>query len=200
MREYVVATTMAVTLIMSGATAARAWDGQPGDDNSQPASCQIQSSVVENLQAQLAVVVKEPDQNGGLFKPNRMWSAIVDRVGTLCSVIVTGDAWPGSRAIAIAKATTANGFSNDALALSTANLYGPTQPGGSLYGLNVRIRSTRGSSHQAAASGSFRVASSPSGAASPSIPAAKSSAGLVSAAIRHAPTMRFLTGCAVSRS
>jgi len=136
MREYVVATTMAVTLILSGATAARAWDGQPGDDNSQPASCQIQSSVVENLQAQLAVVVKEPDQNGGLFKPNRMWSAIVDRVGTLCSVIVTGDAWPGSRAIAIAKATTANGFSNDALALSTANLYGPTQPGGSLYGLN----------------------------------------------------------------
>jgi uncharacterized protein GlcG (DUF336 family) len=65
-----------------------------------------------------------------------MWSAIVDRVGTLCSVIVTGDAWPGSRAIAIAKATTANGFSNDALALSTANLYSPTQPGGSLYGLN----------------------------------------------------------------
>jgi uncharacterized protein GlcG (DUF336 family) len=51
-------------------------------------------------------------------------------------VIVTGDAWPGSRSIAIAKATTANGFSNDALALSTANLYAPTQPGGSLYGLN----------------------------------------------------------------
>ena len=46
------------------------------------------------------------------------------------------DAWPGSRAIAIAKATTANGFSNNKLALSTANLYAPTQPGGSLYGLN----------------------------------------------------------------
>ena len=130
MREYIVATTMAVTLILSGTTAAQAWD------DPQPASCQIQSSVVENLQAQLASVVKEPDKNGGLFSPNRMWSAIVDRVGTLCSVIVTGDAWPGSRAIAIAKATTANGFSNDALALSTANLYGPTQPGGSLYGLN----------------------------------------------------------------
>src|ERR1700752_4425865 len=71
-----------------------------------------------------------------LFAPNRMGSGIVDRVGTLCSVIVTGDAWPGSRAIAIAKETTANGFSNSALALSTANLYSPTQPGGSLYGLN----------------------------------------------------------------
>ncbi len=55
----------------------------------------------------------------------------------LCSVINSNnDPWPGSRDIAIAKATTANGFSNSALALSTANLYGPTQPGGSLYGLN----------------------------------------------------------------
>ena len=66
-----------------------------------------------------------------------MWSAIVDRQGVLCSVINSNnDPWPGSRDIAIAKATTANGFSNSALALSTANLYGPTQPGGSLYGLN----------------------------------------------------------------
>lgn len=56
--------------------------------------------------------------------------------GKLCSVIVIGDAWPGSRAIAIAKAGTANDFSNSGLALSTANLYAPTQPGGSLYGLN----------------------------------------------------------------
>jgi uncharacterized protein GlcG (DUF336 family) len=55
----------------------------------------------------------------------------------LCGVTRSDpDAWPGSRDIAIAKATTANGFSNDQLALSTASLYGPTQPGGSLYGLN----------------------------------------------------------------
>ena len=33
-------------------------------------------------------------------------------------------------------ASTGNDFSNDKLALSTANLYSPTQPGGSLYGLN----------------------------------------------------------------
>jgi uncharacterized protein GlcG (DUF336 family) len=109
---------------------------QFGDDQDQRASCQIPGQTVANVQAQLATVVKEPDQNGGLFSPNRMWAAVVDRAGTLCSVIVTGDAWPGSRAIAIAKASTANGFSNDALALSTANLYSPTQPGGSLYGLN----------------------------------------------------------------
>jgi hypothetical protein len=167
MRDYIVATTMAVTLILSGTTAAQAWD------DPQPASCQIQSSVVENLQAQLASVVKEPDKNGGLFSPNRMWSAIVDRVGTLCSVIVTGDAWPGSRAIAIAKATTANGFSNDALALSTANLYGPTQPGGSLYGLNDSNPFNPQFQPQGTGIGFVPGASSPSAAALPSTPAAR---------------------------
>ena len=99
-------------------------------------SCGISQKTVAAVQAKLATVVALADANGGIFKPNRMWSAVVDRQGNLCSVIVTGDAWPGSRAIAIAKAETANDFSNQKLALSTANLYGPTQPGGSLYGLN----------------------------------------------------------------
>jgi uncharacterized protein GlcG (DUF336 family) len=99
-------------------------------------SCGISQTIVAAVQAKLATVVALSDANGGIFKPNRMWSAVVDRQGNLCSVIVTGDAWPGSRAIAIAKAETANDFNNSALALSTANLYAPTQPGGSLYGLN----------------------------------------------------------------
>ena len=98
--------------------------------------CGIAENTVQQVQSQLDAVVKLPDANGGIFKPNRMWSAIVDRDGRLCSVISVGDAWPGSRAIAIAKASTANDFSNSGLSLSTANLYGPTQPGGSLYGLN----------------------------------------------------------------
>ncbi|MEJ0095993.1 MAG: heme-binding protein [Methylocella sp.] len=98
--------------------------------------CDIPDATVSKIQKQLAIVVALPDANGGIFKPNLMWSAIVDRRGQICSVISIGDAWPGSRAIAIAKASTANSFSNDKLALSTANLYGPTQPGGSLYGLN----------------------------------------------------------------
>ena len=101
-----------------------------------PRACQIPRQTVTALQNQLATVVQESDKNGGLFSPNKMWAAIVDRKGVLCSVIKTGDAWPGSRSIAIAKASTANDFSNDALALSTANLYAATQPGGSLYGLN----------------------------------------------------------------
>jgi uncharacterized protein GlcG (DUF336 family) len=99
-------------------------------------ACGIPSATVENVQSKLATVVALSDGNGGIFQPNLMWSAVVDRHGILCSVIVTGDAWPGSRAIAIAKAETANDFSNSKLALSTANLYAPTQPGGSLYGLN----------------------------------------------------------------
>src|SRR6202051_251642 len=99
--------------------------------------CSIPAATVSAVQATLATVIALPDANGGIFKPNRMWSAIVDRQGKLCSVINSGnDPWPGSRAIAIAKASTANDFSNNALALSTANLYAPTQPGGSLYGLN----------------------------------------------------------------
>jgi len=107
------------------------------DDNH--GGCNIPQSVVSTVQSKLAAVVTL--NNGAIFGqilpgPNRMWSAVVDRQGVLCSVIKTGDAWPGSRAIAIAKASTANDFSNDALALSTANLYGATQPGGSLYGLN----------------------------------------------------------------
>jgi len=97
-------------------------------------ACSIPAPLVAQIQAQLATVVNLA--NGGIFSPNRMWSSVVDREGRLCAVGKVGDAWPGSRAIAIAKAGTANDFSNDGLALSTANLYAATQPGGSLYGLN----------------------------------------------------------------
>lgn len=72
----------------------------------------------------------------GIFPNKAMWVALVDRNGILCATVKNDDAWPGSRAIAIAKAETANDFSNKQLALSTANLYAATQPGGSLYGLN----------------------------------------------------------------
>lgn len=96
--------------------------------------CAIPPAIVSALQAKLPQVVREA--NGGIFSPNRMWSSIVDRKGVLCSVAKIGDAWPGSRAISIAKASTANSFSNDGLPLSTGNLYAATQPGGPLYGLN----------------------------------------------------------------
>ena len=106
------------------------------------AQCGIPQGIVDAVQKELKTVVNLSDGNGGIFKPNRMWSAVVDRNGVLCSIRSSAefapslDVWPGSREIAIAKAGTANDFSNNGLALSTANLYGPTQPGGSLFGLN----------------------------------------------------------------
>ena len=115
-------------LSLLAATAARA------DSIDYRSACSLPQIVVINVQRQLQIVVQM--NNGGIFKPSRMWSAVVDRAGVLCSVFKAGDAWPGSRAIAIAKASTANDFSNSALSLSTANLYAATQPGGSLYGLN----------------------------------------------------------------
>src|SRR5437016_5976805 len=77
---------------------------------------------------------------GGLFHGTRMWAAVVNRNGELCAFATSKDdptqVWPGSQAIAKAKAYTANAFSLDALALSTARLYAFVQPGHSLFGLN----------------------------------------------------------------
>ncbi len=68
-----------------------------------------------------------------------MWATVVNRDGIVCAVAFSGGdrgaQWPGSRAISAQKANTANAFSLDGLALSTANLFSAVQPGGSLYGL-----------------------------------------------------------------
>jgi len=82
----------------------------------------------------------------------QMWATLVNRDGTVCAVAFSGvdrgAQWPGSRVISAQKANTGNAFSLDSssavgndsgapngLALSTANLYSPVQPGGSLFGL-----------------------------------------------------------------
>jgi uncharacterized protein GlcG (DUF336 family) len=76
---------------------------------------------------------------GGLFEGTRMWGAVVNRDGAICAYATsTADptqVWPGSQAIAKSKAYTANAFSLDTLALSTARLYTFTQPGHSLWSL-----------------------------------------------------------------
>jgi uncharacterized protein GlcG (DUF336 family) len=87
------------------------------------------------LRNRLRSIVEE--QNGGLgFE---MWATILDRDGKVVDVVFSGqrrgDQWPGSRVISAQKANTANAFSLEGLALSTANLFAPTQPGGSLFGL-----------------------------------------------------------------
>ena len=127
-------TSTALLIIATIGISGNALAHDDNDEDHRERSCAIPIATIAAIQAQLPNVATM--NNGGLFSPSRMWSAIVDRQGVLCSVIRLGDAWPGSRAIAIAKANTANAFSNDQLALSTANLYGPTQPGGPLYGLN----------------------------------------------------------------
>ena len=87
------------------------------------------------LRAQLRTVLEE--QNGGLgFE---MWATLLDRNGKVVDVVFSGenrgDQWPGSRVISAQKANTANAFSLDGFALSTANLFAAVQPGGSLFGL-----------------------------------------------------------------
>ncbi len=87
------------------------------------------------LRAALEAARAQP--NGGFNL--EMWGTVVNRDGVVCAVAFTGnhrgDQWPGSRVISAQKANTANAFSLPALALSTANLFTATQPGGSLFGL-----------------------------------------------------------------
>ncbi len=87
------------------------------------------------LQAALDTAVA--DESSGLnFE---MWATLVNRDGVVCAVAFSGSdrgaQWPGSRVISAQKANTANAFSLDGLALSTANLFSAVQPGGSLFGL-----------------------------------------------------------------
>jgi uncharacterized protein GlcG (DUF336 family) len=90
------------------------------------------------LKQVLSAVVKEgKEANTGLG--NEMWAVVVNRDGAVCAVVFSGPErgaqWPGSRLIAAEKANTANALSLDNFALSTANLWAASQPGGSLYGL-----------------------------------------------------------------
>lgn len=93
----------------------------------------------ENLVKALKASVKPcgGPSNGGL--DNHMWAAVVDRQGIVRAICYSGndlgDQWPGSRAIAIAKANTANALSLPGFAFSTANLYAGAQPGGFMFGI-----------------------------------------------------------------
>jgi uncharacterized protein GlcG (DUF336 family) len=102
----------------------------------------------DQLKAALIRAVGDPPAGNGGLNLN-MWATVVDTAGVVVAVVYTGtkegDQWQGSRIISAQKANTAKNFSLDAdiqgsagftgLALSTANLYAATQPGGSLFGL-----------------------------------------------------------------
>lgn len=117
----------AVLVLALGSAPVLAAPSNPGND------CAGLPTVAQ-LETALTAVV---GANGGLNFP--MWATVVNRYGVVCAVATTGtsadDAWLNSRVIAAQKAYTANGFSRPTFALSTANLFAATQPGGSLFGL-----------------------------------------------------------------
>ncbi|HEY0995433.1 MAG TPA: heme-binding protein [Gemmatimonadaceae bacterium] len=106
-----------------------------------PEGSDTDCSVLPDAAALQKLVRSVPDSGeaGGLFGGRAEWAAIVNRAGIICVVVPPNDSvggrWPGSRTIAMAKAFTANGFSTDTAALSTARLYTLTQPGHSLWGV-----------------------------------------------------------------
>lgn len=104
-----------------------------------PANCQGLPSESE-LRTLLNQAPNAGGPAGGLFGGTRMWGAVVNRAGELCAFVTSTtdptQVWPGSQAIAKAKAYTANAFSVDILPLSTARLYTFVQPGHSLFSLN----------------------------------------------------------------
>jgi uncharacterized protein GlcG (DUF336 family) len=119
------------------ATAVFALAGYADDDGGQGRCNGLPSA--GQLKALLGQAVTSDGTAGGLFNGTRMWAAVVNRSGTICAFATSMDdptqVWPGSQAIAKAKAYTANAFSLDSLALSTAQLYTFTQPGHSLWSL-----------------------------------------------------------------
>src|SRR3989454_6481728 len=123
---------VSATLLLSFATAGAHAQGRQANCSALPTA--------EQLKQFLAAAPSHGGEAGGLFHGTRMWGAVVNRNGELCAFATSKDdptqVWPGSQAIAKAKAYTANAFSLDALALSTARLYTFVQPGHSLFGLN----------------------------------------------------------------
>ena len=93
----------------------------------------------DELKKWLRIAPTTGGEAGGLFSGQMEWGAIVNRQGEICVTAVATDdpasAWPGSQAIAKAKAYTANAYSTDGSPLSTARLYTLTQPNHSLWGV-----------------------------------------------------------------
>jgi uncharacterized protein GlcG (DUF336 family) len=131
------AATAAMISVLSGPAFAVEADTTSQDWDKIGSLCKGLPSYAQLKTALDAAQSKASGSNGG-FGLN-MWGTVVNRDGFVCAVAFTGadrgSQWPGSRVISAQKANTANAFSLPTLSLSTANLYSPTQPGGSLFGL-----------------------------------------------------------------
>jgi Haem-degrading len=140
----ILASTLALGVFGCGFTGiANASDNDEDQTDVQAACSQLPS----HAQLHAALTAARKQKNGGFNLD--MWGTLVNRDGVVCAVAFTGNdrgaQWPGSRNISAQKANTANEFSLPGLALSTANLFTATQPGGSLFGLqasnpvNIRV-------------------------------------------------------------
>ncbi len=106
-----------------------------------PAFTTCRDITFEHLTAGVQKAVAAGKVTGGYGL--NMWATVVDETGVVCWVTTSGSpgvtagntAWLGSRLMSAQKANTANAFSLDGYAISTANLYSAVQPGGSLFGL-----------------------------------------------------------------
>lgn len=125
--RHAAATAAAAALVLAGQALAAS-----------PTHCPVTYQQLEQA-LRASVHASGGPENGGL--PVNEWAAVVDRAGTVCAVARSGakagDQWLGSRAIAVEKADTANAFDLDKYAISTANLWAASQPGGYLYGASV---------------------------------------------------------------
>jgi len=97
--------------------------------------------VPDYLHLQTALKSAQSQKNGGFG--NNMWGVVVNRDGIVCAVAFSGnsrmDQWQGSRIIAAKKANAASAFSTTCYSFSTANLFWPSQPHESLWGLNEAV-------------------------------------------------------------
>jgi uncharacterized protein GlcG (DUF336 family) len=133
--------------IFALATSSVAFADKDDKDDKAERACPVSQAALES-----AIKLAQAQPNGGLGF--HMWASVVNANGIVCAVAKSGNGlnaqWLGSRVISAQKAYTANAFSLtdganptagspagslDGLALSTANLYAATQPGGSLFGL-----------------------------------------------------------------
>jgi uncharacterized protein GlcG (DUF336 family) len=126
------AATLLATLLVAGSTSAWAQAKPTTGCGALPSH--------DTLRSALQSIIKQgQDANTGLG--NQEWAALVSRDGAVCTIAFSGkdrgSQWPGSRLIAAEKASTANALSVDNFALSTANLYYPSQPGQSLFSLTT---------------------------------------------------------------
>ena len=127
-KSSVIATVIAGGLAFGMAPAAWAGSTKSGTScTNLPSYAQLKAALIEAV----------AEESSGLDL--NMWGTIVNRDGVVCAVAFSGAdrhaQWPGSRVISAQKAYTANAFSLDDFALSTARLYTFTQPGHSLWSL-----------------------------------------------------------------